>query len=119
MQRWDDGSGRITVVRSKTDAGAQGATVAITLAAMSALSAIRPAGVASDAKVFGLSESQVAVKRTAVAVDDQRHHVAQFAAAIDMRVAFASFFTCIAVRETFQNGFLQLHVLIWWGVVLC
>ena len=61
----------------------------------------------------------MAVKRTAVAVDDQRHHVAQFAAAIDMRVAFASFFTCIAVWEMFQNGFLQLHVLIWWGVVLC
>ena len=29
-QRWDDGSGRITVVRSKTDAEAQGAVVAIT-----------------------------------------------------------------------------------------
>ena len=33
-QRWDDGSGRITVVRSKTDAEAQGAVVAITPAAM-------------------------------------------------------------------------------------
>ena len=30
VQRWDDGSGRITVVRSKTDAEAQGAMVAIT-----------------------------------------------------------------------------------------
>ena len=30
VARWDDGSGRITVVRSKTDAEAQGAVVAIT-----------------------------------------------------------------------------------------
>ena len=60
VQRWDDGSGRITVIRSKTDVEAQGATVAVTSAAMRALSAIRPAGVASDVKVFGLSESQIA-----------------------------------------------------------
>ena len=58
--RWEDGSGRITVVRSKTDAEAQGATVAITPAAMDALSAIRPAGIGGDEKVFGLSESQIA-----------------------------------------------------------
>ncbi len=60
VQRWDDGSGRITVVRSKTDAEAQGAVVAVTPAAMDALSAIRPAGVSGEAKVFGLSESQIA-----------------------------------------------------------
>ena len=58
--RWDDGSGRITVIRSKTDVEAQGAVVAITPAAMQALDAIRPADVASDGKVFGLSESQIA-----------------------------------------------------------
>ena len=58
--RWDDGSGRITVIRSKTDAEAQGAVVAITPAAMEALDAIRPAGVGSVEKVFGLSESQIA-----------------------------------------------------------
>ena len=57
--RWDDGSGRITVVRSKTDAEAQGAVVAITPAAMRALNAIRPAGVGGEVKVFGLSESQI------------------------------------------------------------
>ena len=67
VQRWDDGSGRITVIRSKTDAEAQGATVAITPAAMDALSAIRPAGVASDEKVFGLSESQIARRVKAIA----------------------------------------------------
>ena len=48
------------MVRSKTDAEAQGAVVAITPAAMGALSAIRPAGVDGEAKVFGLSESQIA-----------------------------------------------------------
>ena len=57
VQRWDDGSGRITVARSKTDTEAQGAVVAITPAAMRALDAIRPAGAAGDEEVFGLSES--------------------------------------------------------------
>ncbi len=65
--RWEDGSGRITVVRSKTDAEAQGTVVAITPAAMTALSAMRPAGVASDEKVFGLSESQIARRVKAIA----------------------------------------------------
>lgn len=65
--RWEDGSGRITVVRSKTDAEAQGAVVAITPAAMQALSAIRPAGVGGDEKVFGLSESQIARRVKAIA----------------------------------------------------
>ena len=60
VQRWDDGSGRITVARSKTDVEAQGAVVAITPAAMKALDAIRPAGIGGGAKVFGLSESQIA-----------------------------------------------------------
>ena len=60
VQRWDDGSGRITVIRSKTDIEAQGAVVAITPAAMRALDAIRPAGVGSVEKVFRLSESQIA-----------------------------------------------------------
>ena len=50
----------ITVVRSKTDAEAQGAVVAITPAAMYALDAIRLAGAASGEKVFGLSASQIA-----------------------------------------------------------
>ena len=67
VQRWEDGSGRITVVRSKTDVEAQGAVVAVTPAAMNALSAIRPAGVASDEKVFRLSESQIARRVKAIA----------------------------------------------------
>ena len=67
IQRWDDGSGRITVIRSKTDVEAEGAVVAITPAAMKALDAIRPAGVGGDEKVFGLSESQIARRVKAVA----------------------------------------------------
>ena len=58
--RWDDGSGRTTVIRSKTDVEAQGAVVAITPAAMRALDDLRPAGVSGEMKVFGLSESQIA-----------------------------------------------------------
>ncbi len=67
VQHSDDGSGRITVVRSKTDAGAQGAVVAVTPAAMQALSATRPVGVSGDEKVFGLSESQIARRVKAIA----------------------------------------------------
>ena len=67
VQRCDDGSGRITVIRSKTDAEAQGAVVAITPAAMRALDAIRPAGVGGAVKVFGLSESQIDRRVKAVA----------------------------------------------------
>ena len=67
VQRWEDGSGRITVFRSKTDAEAVGAVVAVTSAALQALDAIRPAGVASNEKVFGLSESQIARRVKAIA----------------------------------------------------
>ena len=67
VQRWDDGSGRITVIRSKTDAEAQGAVVAITPAAMNVLDVIRPVGVRGDEKVFGLSESQIARRVKAIA----------------------------------------------------
>ena len=67
VQRWNDGSGRITIIRSKTDAEAQGAVVAITPPAMDALSAIRPAGVAGEARVFGRSESQIARRVKAIA----------------------------------------------------
>ena len=67
VQRWDDGSGRITVIRSKTDAEAQGAVVDITRVAMRALDTIRPAGVGGEVKVFGLSESQIARRVKAIA----------------------------------------------------
>ena len=67
VQRWDDGSGRITVIRSKTDAEAVGAVVAVTPAAMRALDAIRLAGAGGGEKVFGLSESQIARRVKAIA----------------------------------------------------
>ena len=67
VQRWDDGSGRITVLRSKTDVEATGAVVAITPAAIKALDAMRPEGVGGAVKVFGLSESQIARRVKAVA----------------------------------------------------
>ena len=67
VRRWDDGSGRITVIRSKTDAEAVGAVVAITPTAMRALDAIRPAGAGGGEKVFGLSESQIARRVKAIA----------------------------------------------------
>ena len=67
VQRWDDGSGRITVIRSKTDPEAVGAVVAVTPAAMRALDAIRPAGVGGGERVFGLSESQIARRVKAIA----------------------------------------------------
>ena len=67
VQRWDDGSGRITVIRSKTDMEAAGAVVAITPAAMKALDAIRPVGVDGHEKVFGLAESQIARRVKAIA----------------------------------------------------
>ena len=67
VQRWDDGSGRITVIRSKTDVEAAGAVVAITPAAVQALFAIRPAGAGGEAKVFRLSESQIARRVKAIA----------------------------------------------------
>ena len=67
VQCWEDGSGRITVVRSKTDVEAQGAVVAITPTAIAALDAIRPVGVGGEVKVFGLSESQIARRVKAVA----------------------------------------------------
>ena len=69
VQRWDDGSGRITVVCSKTDVEAAGAVVAITPAAMQELDAIRPAVavVVGGQNVFGLSESQIARRVKAIA----------------------------------------------------
>ena len=68
VQRWEDGSGRFTVLRSKTDVEAQGAVVAIThTPPMRALDAVRPAGVGGEVKVFGLSESQIARRVKAIA----------------------------------------------------
>ena len=53
VQRWDDGSGRTTVIRSKTDVEAQGAVVVITPPAMRALDAIRPEELTARRKCSG------------------------------------------------------------------
>ena len=68
VQRWDDGSGRITVIRSKTDVEAAGAPWWLSPpAAMRTLDAVRPVGVGSSAKVFGLSKSQIARRIKSIA----------------------------------------------------
>ena len=63
---WDDGSGRLTVRRSKTDAGAR--TVYVTPAAVAALAAIRPEDGDVAAPVFGLSVSSISRRVKAAAM---------------------------------------------------
>ena len=61
VQRWDDGSGRITVIRSKTPTSRRPEPwLPSPPPPWGPLDAIRPAGVGSEVKVFGLSESQIA-----------------------------------------------------------
>ena len=55
--RWDDGSGRLTVGRSKTDAEAR--TVYLTPASLAALAAMRPAGADGSVSLFGLSAPSI------------------------------------------------------------
>ena len=61
VDAWADGSGRLTIRRSKTDADGKGAVVFLGRPTMKALEAIRDADADADASapVFGLSESQV------------------------------------------------------------
>ncbi len=63
----EDGSGRLTVVRSKTDKYGRGQVVAVTHRALRALEAIRPSGAAPGDSVFGLSASQIARRIQAAA----------------------------------------------------
>lgn len=58
VDKADDGSGRVTIKRSKTDQEGEGATVAITQQAMQDLAAIRH-GRPDHAPVFGLSDCQI------------------------------------------------------------
>ena len=60
-----DGSGRITIVRSKTDQEGEGETVAITASTVQALEAVRNG--AGDDPVFGMSESTIARRVKAAA----------------------------------------------------
>ena len=59
VERWADGSGRLTLLRSKTDQEGKGAVVAVT-PAVSALDAIRPENPGDGDRVFRLSIRQMA-----------------------------------------------------------
>ena len=65
--RWDDGSGRITVIRSKTDVEARAPWWPSLPPPRAGPDAIRPAGAGGEVKVFGLSESQIARRVKVVA----------------------------------------------------
>ena len=65
VARWDDGSGRLTVGQSKTDAEAR--TVYLTPASVQSLAAIRPADANGSASVFGLSAPSISRRIQAVA----------------------------------------------------
>ena len=65
VKRWDDGSGRLNVGRSKSDAEER--TVYLTPAAVEALGAIRPADADSSDSVFGLSAPSIARRIRAAA----------------------------------------------------
>ena len=63
-----DGTGRLSIVRSKTDQEGAGEVVAVTRSTVQALEAIRN-GAGDDSSVFGMSESTIArrVKSAAAA----------------------------------------------------
>ena len=65
LEVWADGSGRLTVRRSKTDTGAR--VVYVTPAAVKAVAAMRPAGVRGSASIFNLAASTIARRIKAAA----------------------------------------------------
>lgn len=65
VQRWEDGSGRLTVRRSKTDADPR--TVYLTPIAMCDLDAIRPEDPLGSDSVFGLSAASISRRIKAAA----------------------------------------------------
>ena len=60
VERWADGSGRLTILRSKTDQEGKGAVVAVTPACLRDLDAIRPENPGDGDRVFRLSIRQMA-----------------------------------------------------------
>ena len=67
VQSRPDGTGRITITRSKTNRHGRPETVAITAQATAALEAIRPRNPAPDEKVFKLGPRQIARRIAAAA----------------------------------------------------
>ena len=59
VARWDDGSGRLTILQSKTDQEGKGAVVAITPACLKALEAIRMERAEDRDRVFRLTPRQM------------------------------------------------------------
>ena len=59
IDSWPDGSGRLRILRSKTNRTGESELVAITPAGMAALSGIRPEHPVPGQYVFGLSERQI------------------------------------------------------------
>ncbi len=59
ISREDDDSGRVLIAKSETDQTGEGAVVYISPATMDALDAIRPADVAPEARVFGLTPDTI------------------------------------------------------------
>ena len=60
VERWPDGSGRLTIHRSKTDPTGEGAVVAVTPACVRSLEAIRPEDPENQGSVFQLAARQMA-----------------------------------------------------------
>ena len=66
IERWPDGSGRVTIARSKTDVAGEGAVVAITAETLRELEAIRN-GAPPDAPLFPFGKRAVANRVKAAA----------------------------------------------------
>ena len=62
-----DGTGRLTVLRSKTDPEGEGAVLFVSAPTMEALNAIRPDDASAGDSLFGLSDDQIARRVTAAA----------------------------------------------------
>ena len=62
-----DGTGRLTIVRSKTDPEGEGAMLFVSAPTMEALRAIRPSDASAGDSLFGLSDDQIARRVTAAA----------------------------------------------------
>ena len=62
-----DGTGRLTVARSKTDPEGEGVVLFVSASTMEALKAIRPDNASAGDSLFGLSDDQIARRVTAAA----------------------------------------------------
>lgn len=62
-----DGTGRLTVTRSKTDPEGEGAVLFVSAPTIEALRAVRPAKASADDSIFGLSDDQIARRVKAAA----------------------------------------------------